>query len=235
MTTVLQQVKGIDTNTIYTVSGYIREQHELLKSSPYTLFQNIPREIPSLCTLYYHANDYFEIIGKNTSVSKDGYTLSKQESGGWDNTTFGSYTLSTKSKCIYRWNLSWSPALDWDHSFVIGLASAPFDIDRKSYDQKENKLFYVFVPFWSTKKCHTMHSFESIEPDKTWREKAEIGIEFDAKHKRFSIYTQESKSIVFTQMAECEEYRLAISMLGNFQVSITKFECVDASTSTCKS
>ena len=37
----------------YAVSGYVRECHNLLQSSSYTLFANIPYEISSLCLLFY--------------------------------------------------------------------------------------------------------------------------------------------------------------------------------------
>ena len=60
----LQQLKNIDTKTKHAVVGYIREQHtKLFNNNRYTLFQNIPIPISSMCALYlYHLADYFELL-----------------------------------------------------------------------------------------------------------------------------------------------------------------------------
>ena len=68
---VFQQLKEIDKNTKYVVSGYIRNEHKLIKQSPYVLFQNIPISILSLCTLYYHPTDYFDSVGRDILLSNN--------------------------------------------------------------------------------------------------------------------------------------------------------------------
>ena len=66
-------------NPKYTVFGYVRSsQTSLFKASSYSLFQNIPIAITSLCVSYYEPIEYFDIINTyDIESSEDKKSISK--------------------------------------------------------------------------------------------------------------------------------------------------------------
>ena len=71
MTSLLKRLSTIDDKTKYGVYGWIREAEKELKSS------QIPLMISSICILYYHEYDTFEIVPDNTRISCNGKCITK--------------------------------------------------------------------------------------------------------------------------------------------------------------
>ena len=132
------QLAAIDNETKFTVTGYIRNQHKsLFKSSQYVLFQNIPIAISSLCTLYYHLCDYFELIPDSTSISNNKRCI-KQQVVHHRHTNFGFMKIASKGKSICEWHLNYT---EGDHGSSyrqivwIGISSKPFNPNAYCHSQ----------------------------------------------------------------------------------------------------
>ena len=71
--------QNIQYNPKYTVFGYVRSlQTSLFKASSYSLFQNVPIAITSLCVSFYEPKEYFDIINTDDiKSSKDKKSISK--------------------------------------------------------------------------------------------------------------------------------------------------------------
>ena len=208
MSSKLKQLKEIDTKTKYTVSGYIRKKHKLLfKSSNYLLFQNIPISVSSLCTLYYHCMDHFEIINKQLSVSNNNKTLTKHENG-MVNSSYGSWLIQSTSDYIYKWNLEYS-----DNYFIVGIASEPFGTDLSFCNDKRGK-HYCFCPSFNTIHCHKYSSGTFRKCEKRLSLDKEIGLELDLKKKQLSVFNDKDKMVIFDNLEIGKDiaYRLAVRM-----------------------
>ena len=195
----------------------------MFKTGLYTLFQNVPNEIPSLCTLYYQLIDYFEIIANDASVSNNGYTLTKKK-GGWNNASWCSFIINSTDACIYKWCIKYS-----SHNFFIGIASDNIKTDI-AFDEINGNKFYCICPIYKTKKCHEMNYFEVIGADKcTINDKMEMWLELNMKNKTFSIYDDKSQIILFENVVSGEhiKYRLAITAYGtDAEITINEFVCL---------
>ena len=235
MSSKLKQLKEIDTNTKYTVSGFIRGQHKsLFKSSRYALFQNIPISISSLCTLYYHTRDYFKIFNEEKfSVTDNNKTLSKEKNDSkWINSSFASWLISSTDKCVYKWHLKvTNKEINGEIPVVIGIASDPYNANDPFYIGKRRK-YYAYYPASNSKRCHTSicYYFEStatIEPVSWKKNEEEICLELDLKERKLSVYKDEKKQVVFEEIETGKNinYRLAVTIQRvGCKVSITNFQ-----------
>ena len=63
----------------------------------------IPDSISHIYLAFYFHGEYFDIYGDDVSID-DTKKFVKKAQNGWDDTTFGHYTISSMSNCIYKWN-----------------------------------------------------------------------------------------------------------------------------------
>eukprot|EP01084_Bolivina_argentea_P174640 302509_1 len=95
----------IDNNTKLSVFGFIRKcENNLKRTNDVYLFHNIPLLIHSLCLLYYHVSDEFEIAGKDIKISKDHKSI-MHPSNWYHNTSYGKIVIQSTAKVIYKWEL----------------------------------------------------------------------------------------------------------------------------------
>ena len=105
-------------NPKYAVFGYVRSSHlNLFKESLYSLHQNVPLRVTSLCIKYYNPKEYFDTIyHDDIKVSKDKKTIYKHHQRlniysinysfspfGLDNTSFGRISIPSTSKIVCEW------------------------------------------------------------------------------------------------------------------------------------
>ena len=90
-------------NPKYAVLGYVRSSHlSLFQTSSYSLFQNVPITITSICVKYYEPKEYFDTIYEDEirlSVDRktihkhnqriNGYCIRFNFPFGLENTSFG--------------------------------------------------------------------------------------------------------------------------------------------------
>ena len=134
MSTGATAFADIDTDSKFAVSGYIREQHLRLRSSQHVLFQHVPIAISSLCTFYYHSNDYFHskfINEEYTKILNNGKTLKQlvdvnaEPSAMKGCTSFGSALVPSISKSICKWDIKINKLTDG--TIICGVSSKPYD------------------------------------------------------------------------------------------------------------
>ena len=238
MSSKLQQLREIDTDTKYTVSGYIRKKHKsLFKSNRNALFQNIPIAISSLCTLYYHSKDYFEILNeKKFSITNNNKTLSKVKDGdwglGWNNTSFASWSISSTDECVYKWHLKFANKKTYsDIAVVMGIASDPYNVNDAFYVKGNSRKYYAYCPTYNRKKSHnSVHDDFENTAIISWRKsEEEICLELDLKTRTLSVYKDEKKEVVFDGIESGKNinYRLVVTIQRvGCKVSITNFEFI---------
>ena len=112
----------IDRDADYIISGYIREYQACIETS-YPLFKIIPNIIISACKLYSRQNDYFEIIGNNTTDSEN-YKYITKTAKGWHNTSYGSNIIPSTSRIICKWWLKIGHTNENTFYAHIGLSAA---------------------------------------------------------------------------------------------------------------
>ena len=240
MSTYWQQLKKIDENTKYLVSGYIRKEQKLIKQSPYTLFQNVPIFVSSLCTLYYHVTEYFNSIGKDILSSNNKTTLmpSRSPRHSIPGTSYGNMVIPSKSDCIYKWQIGFSKIMTQRYRFTIGIASTSITTTKQPFHRAESGEFYCFSPYFGTVSSHlTNGHFGNVAQAykwaaNVWRDK--IDLELDLKRKKLLIYKYDefeksTKNVIFhnVEVRYNLDYRLAVILCdyhGNdLTVSIVKF------------
>ena len=222
-----QRLEHVDQRTKCIVSGYIRNQHQIIKNSQYFLFQNMPSHIALLCTLYYHTKEHFEIVSKNVIVSNDGETISMATGL---NSNYGSYIIPSTSNSVYKWTLKFSNPLRSYNRLILGIASTSI-IDGlpttlRFCDSYRVKYHYAISPYANQKKSHTMHIW--TETGEGLAVENEIGLELDLKMRNISLYTYKNKKILIFDDIKVDEnisYRLGVILVGKeFDVTIVKFE-----------
>ena len=245
MSTCLQHLKDIDRNTKYVVSGYIREEHKLIKQSPYVLFQNIPNAISAFCTLYYHLTDYFDCIGDDVLSSNNRKTLMSTRPCMkvclQGSTSYGNMVIPSKSNCIYKWQIAFPKYITQRDRFNIGIASTSITTMKEPFYEAKSGKFYCFNPYHGTgfSDMHVTKMWCKYSKRKThkwcqmrnaWRDK--IDFELDLKRKKITIYQYyeseiRGKNVLFhnIEVRDKLDYRLAIVLSGDdFAISIVKFQ-----------
>ena len=165
----------------YMTSGYIRQQTlQCFKTSEYTLFQNIPDIIASVCKLYFDTIDHFEVIGRGVHVSDNKMCITK-EICGWENTSYGSIKVPANTQNIHKWWFkikSKARLTDEDQvttfNAYIGIAAKIQNKDEIKLMQEKEKGntktedFYIEYSFWNcgvsdkSSKCH-IHPSKDID------------------------------------------------------------------------
>ena len=99
MSTVLKKLSKIDDKTKFGVYGWIRKAEEELK------LQHIPVMISSICILYFHKDEIFDIVGKDIKLSKDRKCIIKLSKDEWDNNCYGATEIQSDTDNIYQWDI----------------------------------------------------------------------------------------------------------------------------------
>ena len=134
MSVDLRRLLYIEQDKKYCISGYIREESKLFASKKYSIFNNIPDIIQSLCTLYAEASDYFKIIpeGVSTGDGGDETSICKYWKNAKMKKCYGSVVIPSLSNCIALWKLKViNVPLHWDNpngedygeKMIVGIAS----------------------------------------------------------------------------------------------------------------
>ena len=248
MATLLDKIKNVDTSTKYYVAGYIRQNHQLLKMSPYALFQNIPLTISSLCTLYVYTSDHWELTAKGTplqgkkdiiygvSTSNNKKTLNFLRSpySVEKSINYGSWIIPSTSNCIYQWTLQFEKEPNWTgNNQCIGICSKPWKVNNNILGPYRNKKlenkFYLFDINWSTLRSHTINNFESTKINKWKFNTGELFLELNLKQQSLSIYKKKQKKEVLFDDIEVGKdivYRLAFAVYAkelDFGITIKNF------------
>ena len=82
MASFLKKLSKIDTRTKYGVYGWIRQAEQELQ------LRHVPLMISSICILYYHKDEIFDIVSKDVKLSMDGKSITKLCTG-CKNTNYG--------------------------------------------------------------------------------------------------------------------------------------------------
>ena len=217
----LRRLKNIDAESKYTVGGYIREQHtKLFSKNRYALFENIPISISSICTLYYHLFDYFELLDDDMiSVSSDKKTITKK-CDGWGNSSYGSITIPSTNDSVCKWFVE----VGTTGKCIIGLASKPF-LTNFNFNRIDRNKNYCYGVTTGRIKHHNGH-WESY--DKIIGCGDILCIELNLKKRYIKFYEKENDSgrIAFknVEIGEDINYRLAVSShIKSSQIKIVKF------------
>ena len=95
----LKKLSKIDDKTKYGVYGWIRKAEQELQ------LRHIPLMISSICILYYHEDDMFDIVSKHIKLSNDRKVITKLSGMvGADNTNYGTIAVSSNTNNIHRWD-----------------------------------------------------------------------------------------------------------------------------------
>ena len=217
---MLKRLNLVDTRTKLTVFGYIRSQHKLsFKSNPYALFSNIPSSISSICILYYHLYDYFELINPNMTLSdnKQNITLNTNYR---DNLTFGKEIISSTDQCIYKWYLQLN---GYPSGFIIGLTSKPWNVNNNLYESQKCGQCYLFWPNVSFQLASHITSWSVKDYIRDAKSNDIVCMEVNLIDKTIKIYLNDKdKGIAFKNVETGDDikYRLSVTLL-NIQTSIS--------------
>ena len=222
----LRRLNNIPNKTKWTVYGYIREHHALLKLEEYNIFKNIPDLIPSLCILYFDFCDFFAIIPNGVIYKSDDKKSISSIFGGVRR-CYGSAIISSDSNCICKWDLKILniPKSSRSRTCIkIGIASTELSAENNQ-KKKLGDRFYVHSNYrWC--KTHTGFAHHRIEKMSKYYTGDVITITLNMKEKKVSFYNHTSKTQRNIEMKDFEgyEYRLAIIMnTVNISVCIDKF------------
>ena len=80
---LLKKLQKIDDQTKYAVYGWLRKAEEELN------LNHIPLMISSICILYYHMEEIFQLIPYHIKLSDDNKCITKLSTFGWGNTCYG--------------------------------------------------------------------------------------------------------------------------------------------------
>ena len=97
------------------VYGWIREAEKELQLT------HIPRMISSICILYYHEDEIFGSVSKETKISKDGKCITKINKT-WFNINYGINKIESSADNRYRWDFSLKKL--GGHMLFIGITSS---------------------------------------------------------------------------------------------------------------
>ena len=115
MSSFLKKLSKIDSRTKYSVYGWIREMEKRLD------IQHVPLMITSICILYYHQDEIFDIVGDGFKLSLDKKCITKCNNNHGEK-VYGFIQVPSNQSCIHQWdlklNLSGSSCVN-----VIGISS----------------------------------------------------------------------------------------------------------------
>ena len=116
MASFLKKLSKIDNKTKYGVYGWIMKAEKELQ------LIHIPVMISSICILYYHEDEIFGNVSKETKISKDGKCITKM-SKSWSNTNYGINEIESSADNTYRWDFSLKRLKGHDHMLFIGITA----------------------------------------------------------------------------------------------------------------
>ena len=118
MSSLFKRLSAIDEITKDTVNGWIRFQQQELNLC------HVPMMLCSICILYYHNDEIFDIIGNNVKVSKNKKGITKINKYDWNNTSYGINQISLNSGVKYKYQ--------WDIKIMIEIPGINFFIGLSS-------------------------------------------------------------------------------------------------------
>ena len=74
MSSLLKRISKVDTKTKYGIYGWIRRAEQELQ------LIHIPMLISSICILFYHEEEFFDIVSKKVKKSIDGKCITTMKS-----------------------------------------------------------------------------------------------------------------------------------------------------------
>ena len=142
MSSLFKKLSKIDDATKYGVYGWIRKAEEELNLC------HIPHMISSICILYYHEDDIFDVrkMGKFVHVSDDKkcVTFKNSKRYYWQHCNlFGTINVPSTNDLHYRWDLKVHRGSN--DEFLIGISAAydSFNIEEEAFEQTgPHYLFY---------------------------------------------------------------------------------------------
>ena len=120
MSSLFKKLSTIDNITKDTVNGWVRNHQQSLNLC------DIPMMLCSICILYYHNDEIFDIIGKDVKVSQNKKCITKINNDDLRNTSYGinQISLNNKVKYKYEWNVRINQGPEFQcGDILIGLSS----------------------------------------------------------------------------------------------------------------
>ena len=130
----LKQLSKIDERTKLKVYGWIRTAEKELR------LNYIPTMISNICILYVRDEDFFEIIADNVKVSKKDKCLTKINCNGWNNCSFGSIEIPSKTDLIHQWDVK---VIKLRSAFRIGVSSSTLT-NINMVNKKEGDYYVIY-------------------------------------------------------------------------------------------
>ena len=122
MASLLKRLSKIDDRTKDAVNGWIRKQRQSLNLC------DVPMMLCSICILYYHNDEIFEMIAKSVILSKNKKCITKIKNVCY-HSNYGINEISTDSEYEYKWDLK-IKEIEISTNVFVGLSS--------KYDTKQH-------------------------------------------------------------------------------------------------
>eukprot|EP01084_Bolivina_argentea_P299522 516308_1 len=226
-------LKSANIDSQLLVFGFVRDTEsvfDIIKTDSNNFHMNVPPLISWIILSYYHAFEYFAVIGNDITVSDDKMSITKNIPRTWRNSSYGSMIIPSESKAICKWDLKMS-YLDVNRSAVIGIISGACQKDIPFAKKvTKNSKFYAFYCRNGKTYQHTKeNSIPYSKNAKDIKQGDIISVKLDLKTNYKQInYIRNGKELgpnINIETGKDIQYRLAVTIsVPNTHITITAFE-----------